>query len=461
MANKRVRPGKKGVATRARILDSAALTFRNKGYAGTRLSDVAAAANTQAGSLYYHFPSREELVEEVLRVGQERTSGFVRRRVAALPDDASALDRLREAISAHLDTVLEIGDYTAATIRIIGQVPDEIRKRRIHEQREYGEFWRSLVNATQGTDDIRTDLNSSAMRMLLLGAMNSVPEWFRPRADGMSTTELKAQFDSLFLEGLAVHRQATRSIDNNLAAIAVAEEEVLRASRADDTKSEGAQRILDAAAKVFREKGYAGARLADVAAAAGIQTGSMYYYFKSREHLVVEMVLVAWKRTDNLARLSVDALPADATALDRLSTAMAAHLLSVLRNTMYTSALVRILGHIPDTVRDQTVNHQRAYLEYWHGLIEDAIASGEIRKNTDSSVTTMLITGALNWAVEWYHPDGNLSPEELARQVATLVFDGVTKVPAERQSLQGSSTAADRQKRAPRSTAASRKSKVR
>ncbi|ORB76440.1 hypothetical protein BST46_30110, partial [Mycobacterium timonense] len=66
------------MATRARILDSAALIFRNKGYAGTRLSDVAAAANTQAGSLYYHFPSREELVEEVLRVGQERTSGFVR-----------------------------------------------------------------------------------------------------------------------------------------------------------------------------------------------------------------------------------------------------------------------------------------------------------------------------------------------------------------------------------------------
>ena len=195
----------------------------------------------------------------------------------------------------------------------------------------------------------------------------------------MSPADLKAQFDSLFLDGLAVHRQEARSIDKNLTAIAVAEEKVLRRSRQDDTKAEGAQRILDAAAKVFREKGYAGTRLADVAAASGIQTGSMYYYFKSREHLVVEMLLVAWKRTDGLARLSVDALPADATALDRFSTALTAHLLSVLRNTMYTSALVRILGQIPDSVRDQTVNHQRAYLEYWRGLMEDAIASGEIR----------------------------------------------------------------------------------
>ena len=436
MANRRARPGKKGVATRARILDSAALTFRNKGYAGTRLSDVAAAANTQVGSLYYHFPSREELVEEVLRVGQERTSGFVRRRVAALPEDASALDRLREAISAHLDAVLEIGDYTAATIRIIGQVPDEIRVRRIHEQREYGEFWRSLVDNTQASGQFRTDLNSSALRMLLLGAINSVPDWFRPRADGMSTAELKAQVDSLFLDGLAVHRQATRSIGDNLAAIAVAEETVLRSSREDRAKAEGAQRILDAAANVFREKGYAGTRLADVAAASGIQTGSMYYYFKSREHLVVEMVLVAWKRTNDLARLSVGALPADATPLDRLSTALTAHLLSVLRNTMYTSALVRILGQIPDGVREQTVTHQRSYLDYLRGLIEDAIASGELRADIDPSVTTMLITGALNWAVEWYRPGGALSPEDLARQVATLVFDGVTKIRAEERSQQ-------------------------
>ena len=441
MAKARPRAGKKGVATRARILDSAALVFRNKGYAGTRLSDVAAAANTQAGSLYYHFPSREELVEEMLRVGQERTSGFVRRRVAALPEDASALDRLREAISAHLDTVVEIGDYTAATIRIIGQVPDEIRKRRIHEQREYGEFWRALVKNTEASGDFRTDLNSSTLRMLLLGAINSVPDWFRPRAEGMSTAELKAQFDSLFLDGLAVHRQQVRSIEKNLAAIAVAEEKVLRRSREDDTKAEGAQRILDAAAKVFREKGYAGTRLADVAEASGIQTGSMYYYFKSREHLVVEMLLIAWKRTDDLARLSVDALPADATGLDRFTTAVTAHLLSVLRNTMYTSALVRILGQIPDSVRDQTVGHQRAYLEYLRGLLEQAIASGEIRAAIDPSVTTMLLTGALNWAVEWYRPGGLLSPEELAGQVATLVLDGVSKIPADKRSLQNSSTA--------------------
>jgi AcrR family transcriptional regulator len=267
--------------------------------------------------------------------------------------------------------------------------------------------------------------------MLLLGAINSVPDWYRPRDDGASTAELKALIDSLFLDGLAVHRQEARSIDKELAAFAAAEEKVLRVSREDDAKAEGARRLLDAAAKVFREKGYAGTRLADVAEECGIQTGSMYYYFKSREHLVVEMLLVAWKRTDDLARFSVDALPPEATALDHLSTALTAHLLSVLRNTTYTSALVRIQGQIPDSVREQTLKYQRAYLEYIRHLIENAVAAGEIRPNVEPSVTTMLLIGTLNWAVEWYGPDGALSPQELASQVATLVFDGVTRVPAE------------------------------
>jgi len=422
------------MATRARILDSAARTFRANGYAGTRLSDVAKAAGTQAGSLYYHFPSREELVEEVLRVGQERTSGFVRRRVAALPEDASDLDRLREATAAHLDSVLEIGDYTAATIRIIGQVPEEIRKRRLHEQREYGMFWRALVNNAHDSGEIRAELDSSALRMLLLGSMNSVPDWFRTRRDRLSVTELRRQFEALFLEGLATDHPGSRTIDGALAAVSAAAGAVTQRDDIGDRASDGAVRILNGAAKVFRENGYAGTRLADVAAAAGIQTGSMYYYFNSREHLVVELLLAAWKRTDDLARESVAALPAGTSALDRLSTVITAHLLSVLRSSAYTSALVRILGQVPESVREQTVNQQRAYLDYLRELLQAAITSGEVRGDLNSSVVTMLLTGAVNWAVEWYRPDGNLTPEQLSAQLSVLILDGMA-APAKAHAL--------------------------
>jgi AcrR family transcriptional regulator len=59
----------KSELTRQRILDAAAKVFRSNGYSGARLSDIAALAGIQTGSMYYHFDSREALVEEVLHLG--------------------------------------------------------------------------------------------------------------------------------------------------------------------------------------------------------------------------------------------------------------------------------------------------------------------------------------------------------------------------------------------------------
>ena len=58
--------GSKSVRTRERILDAAAHVLSRKGYAGARLSDVADQAEIQAPAIYYYFPSRDDLIEEVM-----------------------------------------------------------------------------------------------------------------------------------------------------------------------------------------------------------------------------------------------------------------------------------------------------------------------------------------------------------------------------------------------------------
>src|SRR5438067_25320 len=61
----------KAAVTRAAVLDAAARLFREQGYAAPSLREIALAAGIQAGSLYYHFDSKEHIVAEVLRVGVE------------------------------------------------------------------------------------------------------------------------------------------------------------------------------------------------------------------------------------------------------------------------------------------------------------------------------------------------------------------------------------------------------
>src|SRR5256885_7454296 len=129
---------RKSEQTRARLLDAAARVFRDKGYAGARLSDIADAAEMHTPGVYYYFPSKEDLVEEVLRAGVARAAAFVEERVAAVPEGGSALDRLRAAIEGHVLMVLEIGDYTSANIRIFGQLPEDIRHRHLAQLWTYG-----------------------------------------------------------------------------------------------------------------------------------------------------------------------------------------------------------------------------------------------------------------------------------------------------------------------------------
>jgi AcrR family transcriptional regulator len=90
--------GSKSARTRERILDAAAHVLSRKGYAGTRLTDVADQAGLQAPAIYYYFPSREDLIEEVMWSGITRMHEHVRDVLAALPPDTDPMGRIDAAV---------------------------------------------------------------------------------------------------------------------------------------------------------------------------------------------------------------------------------------------------------------------------------------------------------------------------------------------------------------------------
>jgi AcrR family transcriptional regulator len=191
----------KSELTRQRILDAAAKVFRAQGYAGARLSDIAAMAGIQTGSMYYHFGSREALVEEVLHLGIAVAWQHVGDAVDALPPDATALARLQAAIRAHTEVQLEISDYSSAHARIIGQVPSDVRRRNLVDQINYGEYWDELLKAAVASGEIRADLDLYVTRMLMFGALNWTSEWYRPRS-GRSAEFIADQALAILLHGV-------------------------------------------------------------------------------------------------------------------------------------------------------------------------------------------------------------------------------------------------------------------
>ena len=194
--------GSKSARTRMRILNAAAHVLSRKGYAGTRLSDVADQAQLQAPAIYYYFPSREALVEEVMWTGIWLMREHVLQVLAALPPGTGPMERIDAAVAAHLRYALDISDYTTAAIRNAGQVPDDIRIRYSAEAAKYGEIWHALLHDAAKASLLRPELEPMAARMLVLGALNWAAEWWDPgRRSSLDTVVRTAQ--SLVRNGLS------------------------------------------------------------------------------------------------------------------------------------------------------------------------------------------------------------------------------------------------------------------
>lgn len=195
--------GPKSNPTRERILDAAAHVLSRKGYSGTRLGDIADQARLQAPAIYYYWPSREELIEEVMWVGIQRLHRHVAEVLDALPDGTPPMDQIAAAVEAHLHIALDLSDFATAVIRNSGQVPEEMRVRQLAEDAKYGSLWRGLIQAAQSTGDLRPDLDPKIAQRLVIGALNWAAEWWNPSRDSLGTIVRTAQ--SLVRHGLSAH----------------------------------------------------------------------------------------------------------------------------------------------------------------------------------------------------------------------------------------------------------------
>ena len=196
-------PLTKSERTRQRILDAAAEVLAERGYADARLTDIAGRAGMQAGSLYYHFASREELVGEILRLGIETSWGLVATAVGRLPPTATPVDRLAAAIRAHTRSIVGISTYASAQARIVGQLPNDLARAHRKDMRAYGAYWHDLFRAAQEAGQVAGDVDLFVVRMLAFGAMNWTSEWFMAR-DEASVDHLADQAVRVLLHGITV-----------------------------------------------------------------------------------------------------------------------------------------------------------------------------------------------------------------------------------------------------------------
>lgn len=160
-----------------RFLDAAARLFKQRGFEATTVREIARAARSLPGSLHYRYPTKAALLIALTRRGMEADLASVRSAIAGVVDP---VERLRLALRARLGFLLS-RDTAQVILYDWRALKGRAREELIHLRDNYEAFWSGLVYEAAGSGRLRPDLDLKMLRFLLLGAVNSVAQWYSPR----------------------------------------------------------------------------------------------------------------------------------------------------------------------------------------------------------------------------------------------------------------------------------------
>ena len=156
---------------------------------------LAQALGVQKGSLYSLTGSKQQLLYETMRSGADAFHAAL----DDVPEDAPAVEHVRDALRGHLRVVAEQLDVATVFTRewryLEGEYLDEITA----ERRRYEERWRALLREGVETGDLRVDLDVGATTLLVLSAANWAYTWLEP---GRDTDALADRFTAILVDGI-------------------------------------------------------------------------------------------------------------------------------------------------------------------------------------------------------------------------------------------------------------------
>jgi len=186
-----------------------------------------------------------------------------------------------------------------------------------------------------------------------------------------------------------------------------------RTPRLDDRR----ERLIAAAARLFREQGYERTSVRQLAEAVGILSGSVFHHFDSKEDIlmaVMSTTIAAMTERLHQAKEAAD----DPT--DCLRALIRTELELLHGETRDGVAVAFFQWHsLGENNQKQVLGLRETYESAWLEALGLARAAGLI--HTDPFITRRLLTGANGWTIYWYRPDGSVDLDGLADQVLRLL----------------------------------------
>ncbi len=181
--------------------------------------------------------------------------------------------------------------------------------------------------------------------------------------------------------------------------------------------------ILDAAAQVFRQKGFHGASMSDIAGALDVQKASLYHHVSSKQEILLALLDRALiMLTDHISSISTQPISAD----QKLRQMIRAYLSALSENADLTAVLLFEHRSLDKKSHTRHVPQRDKFEGLWRDVLNEGVQT-KVFNCKDTGMAVRALMGVMNWTLTWYHPDGGKSIEQVADEYADLMLKGLLK----------------------------------
>jgi AcrR family transcriptional regulator len=182
--------------------------------------------------------------------------------------------------------------------------------------------------------------------------------------------------------------------------------------------------LVEAAAAVFREKGFEAATLNDVAERLNTDRASLYYYVGSKDDLLQEIVRSV---LDSNVSMAEGIRKRKGSALEKLQLLITEMMGSFEKNYphmyVYTEDMNRIAKQDSEWART-VVHATKRFESIVVGIIEKGKDEGTIRHDLNTEIAALAVFGMVNWTHRWFRPGHKYNADQVAREFSRLCLEG-------------------------------------
>lgn len=183
------------------------------------------------------------------------------------------------------------------------------------------------------------------------------------------------------------------------------------------------QKLTNTSISLFEKKGFAETSIQDIVDSLGVTKGTFYYYFASKEELLMNIHL---DYINGLIQRQEEIVNAPMKTCRQKIQDIASLLISDIRtNGLSAKVFFREIKTLSDDKLDEIIPKRDQFRFNIENMIKQGIETGQLRPTLNPSIITFGILGILNWSYQWFNPEGAISENDIADMFVEMIMKGI------------------------------------